>query len=560
MPNLPISGLPAVATVLSTDQIPSVQGGVTKKVTVSQLQSFILGDANAMVYKGAIDASTEPDYPAGNAGDVYIFSVAGKIGGAAGTVVAQYDMMMCSVDGSLTGDEAAVGGNWNKIEGNIISAGTPGGSTTQIQYNNAGVFAGSSDFTWDDTSKILYVNGKMTLTGSLDPTDVMLTGGYQRIYGKVPTTADTAGENMFIEVDPGTGTAAGGSWEVRTADAGTVSGTTPNALYTRFKVHADGHSEFADAVITQYRNITDVPTGGVTMFQQNLNIDSPANTTEYVSMGNATTIVPTGNTADYLNFQGAAYQFTHQGTGTIGIPLSSGNIGYSANISNESTGTIELALPMLSLINNSDAGHIEDAIGFTNVLFNSGSGTIENVVAYNVNAPLINTGSINNVVGVRIGDHSGIGLVKSFNIWSMGANSLNIFDGKIGIGTVGPDASSVIDIVSTTAGVLIPRMDTSDRDSIASPATALMIYNTDTNKFNFYNGTAWTIVGEGDKNYTQAFTGVSSVAVPHNLAKYPAVSIIDSAGNEMVGQVQHVDTNNITVTFTGNNTGTVICN
>ena len=32
---------------------------------------------------------------------------------------------------------------------------TPGGSTTQIQYNNAGAFAGSSDFSWNDTTKTL---------------------------------------------------------------------------------------------------------------------------------------------------------------------------------------------------------------------------------------------------------------------------------------------------------------------------------------------------------------------------------------------------------------------
>jgi hypothetical protein len=37
--------------------------------------------------------------------------------------------------------------------------GSPGGSTTQIQYNNAGAFAGSADFTWDDTTKALTIGG-----------------------------------------------------------------------------------------------------------------------------------------------------------------------------------------------------------------------------------------------------------------------------------------------------------------------------------------------------------------------------------------------------------------
>lgn len=36
-------------------------------------------------------------------------------------------------------------------------AGTPGGSNTQIQYNNAGAFGASSDFAYDDIGKVLYL-------------------------------------------------------------------------------------------------------------------------------------------------------------------------------------------------------------------------------------------------------------------------------------------------------------------------------------------------------------------------------------------------------------------
>ena len=333
------------------------------------------------------------------------------------------------------------------------------GADKEIIFNDAGSAGASADFTWDNNTKLLYVNGKMTLTGSLDPTDIMLSGGYQRIYGQVPTTPDTPGQSMFIDADPGTGTGVGGSWEVRTANAGMVSGTTPNNLLTRFKIHGDGHCEFADTTITQYKNITDIPTGGISMFNQSLNIDSPINTTEYISSYNTNVVIPNGNTSNYLNFQGSGYQLVHQGTGTIGVPLAAGSIGFSANISNENTGTIELAIPMLSLINNSSTGHIEDAIGFTNVFFNTSTGTVENVIGYNVNQPIFNTGSINNLFGIRIADHSNIGLVKSFNIWSMGFNSLNIFDGKIGIGTVGPTESlDVVGNIAATGEILAKKL------------------------------------------------------------------------------------------------------
>jgi len=35
--------------------------------------------------------------------------------------------------------------------------GTPGGSSSQVQFNNAGIFGGDSNFTWDNTNKILQV-------------------------------------------------------------------------------------------------------------------------------------------------------------------------------------------------------------------------------------------------------------------------------------------------------------------------------------------------------------------------------------------------------------------
>ncbi|MCH2045991.1 MAG: hypothetical protein MK212_17885, partial [Saprospiraceae bacterium] len=41
-----------------------------------------------------------------------------------------------------------------------------------------------------------------------------------------------------------------------------------------------------------------------------------------------------------------------------------------------------------------------------------------------------------------------------------------------------PDASAILDIKSTTQGLLIPRMTSTQRDAIGTPATSLMIYNT----------------------------------------------------------------------------------
>ena len=45
--------------------------------------------------------------------------------------------------------------------------GSPGGSSTQIQYNSAGVFAGDAAFAWDDTNKALTVGKASTTTGTM---------------------------------------------------------------------------------------------------------------------------------------------------------------------------------------------------------------------------------------------------------------------------------------------------------------------------------------------------------------------------------------------------------
>ena len=64
---------------------------------------------------------------------------------------------------------------------------------------------------------------------------------------------------------------------------------------------------------------------------------------------------------------------------------------------------------------------------------------------------------------------------------------------QVGINTNNPDASSALEIESTTGGILIPRLTLAQRDAIAAPATGLMIYQTDqTTGFYFYDGTTWT--------------------------------------------------------------------
>lgn len=86
----------------------------SKSETDARFENF-----DALVRKGAIDCSTNPNYPAANAGHVYVVSVAGKIGGASGPNVEAGDFLICNVDNSATGTQAAVGSNWTIGQVNV---------------------------------------------------------------------------------------------------------------------------------------------------------------------------------------------------------------------------------------------------------------------------------------------------------------------------------------------------------------------------------------------------------------------------------------------------------
>ena len=78
---------------------------------------------------------------------------------------------------------------------------------------------------------------------------------------------------------------------------------------------------------------------------------------------------------------------------------------------------------------------------------------------------------------------------------------------NVGVGTTTPHASAVLDVSSTTRGMLVPRMAATERSAIASPATGLLVYQTDAPAgFYFYNGTAWTSLSAGGASELQKIT------------------------------------------------------
>jgi hypothetical protein len=67
-------------------------------------------------------------------------------------------------------------------------------------------------------------------------------------------------------------------------------------------------------------------------------------------------------------------------------------------------------------------------------------------------------------------------------------------NGNVGINTLSPAASSLLDVTSTTQGFLPPRMTTTQKNAIGSPAAGLIVFDTTLVKLCVHNGTTWETI------------------------------------------------------------------
>ncbi len=69
--------------------------------------------------------------------------------------------------------------------------------------------------------------------------------------------------------------------------------------------------------------------------------------------------------------------------------------------------------------------------------------------------------------------------------------SYSLFAQNVGIGTPTPNGNAMLDISSTSKGLLIPRLTTTQMNGIPAAVSGLLVYNTDSAAFAYANGSAW---------------------------------------------------------------------
>jgi hypothetical protein len=192
-----------------------------------------------------------------------------------------------------------------------------------------------------------------------------------------------------------------------------------------------------------------------------------------------------------------ALNATVSGADNIGIGNSSltsmgtayGNVAIGVNaLYHLNTGNFNVAIGNNALVATKGGNNI--GIGYS-AGSNLTTGTNNTIVGYYTGLG-ITTGSKNTIIGANIS-----GLATSLSntiILADGDGVIRYYcnsDGSTGIGTSTPNASAKLDVSSTTQGVLLPRMTTTQKNAISSPAEGLEVYDLTLHQKSYYNGTTW---------------------------------------------------------------------
>jgi hypothetical protein len=110
---------------------------------------------------------------------------------------------------------------------------------------------------------------------------------------------------------------------------------------------------------------------------------------------------------------------------------------------------------------------------------------------------------------------------------------------QVGIGTTTPEASAQLDVMSTTKGLLPPRLTYAQKTAIASPVAGLLIWCLDcaTNgEMQIFNGTTWTNISGTTASFGKPGAPTSPVATASDLqASVAFTAPASNGGTDITG-------------------------
>lgn len=100
-----------------------------------------------------------------------------------------------------------------------------------------------------------------------------------------------------------------------------------------------------------------------------------------------------------------------------------------------------------------------------------------------------------------------------------------------------PHASAILDMSSQSKGVLIPRMTTAECESIPSPATGLLVYDTSKKSFMFFDGVSWKAIFSNTNNEGWKTSGNDNINNNHFIGTTNSSSLHFRVNNIPSGEI-----------------------
>ncbi len=437
--------------------------------------------------------------------------------------------------------DGVAAGRYNTTGSDNTIIGTNAGFHNTIGNNNnfMGLFAGYNDTSGSNDVFNGYAAGYTNSTGNYNVFDgyetgfYNTTGSYNVFSGPWAGLSNTTGSgNVYTGSGAGYATSAGSNNVFTGNNSGNHTLSNSNSFYGAYSGYAN---------TTGLHNVFIGDSTGYSNTSGNYNLFTGthagfSNTIGYQNVFNGDAAGYENTTGNNNVFDGyAAGNSNTHASGNVFVGSFAGSsdtngiynvfIGFQAGTSNYSgsgnvfSGT-NAGVYNLTGNDNVFIGYTSgysNQKGFSNSFYGANSGFSNTTGAYNSlygdSAGYNNTGGHNSFFGYAagysnttgnhntlIGDSANVGSASLINATAIGnkaivsqSNAIVLGNGSanIGVGTSTPNKTAVLDLTSTTQGLLIPRMTTTQRKAISSPATGLEIYDNTLNQLYVYNGTSW---------------------------------------------------------------------